>query len=268
MQCEAWHIFTKGVHLYNWLPDQEVGLDQYPWAPAPPTPCPGPPLCLLAPLKGACPPGFWPNGLSFCAHAFEWILNIVVMGFMVSRVGVLGWLSCPLHRWEWFRGCAACLGLMAWEYVSDSDSELWCAKGHALDHPLGFLLRRFAYSPEVGMLMLRLLDFTVSRCGYHGAVLDLSWRHASRPMGTKGPTSPARMTWLVEPILGGRGAGGLSIWSREGCSLWPHASHLPLLLTNVLRLWWEKLSIKQTAPSHRSGRTVCCQVQAEGAGRF
>ena len=48
------------------------------------------------------------------------------------------------------------------------------AKGHALDHPLGFLLRRFAYSPEVGMLMLRLLDFTVSRCGYHGAVLDLS----------------------------------------------------------------------------------------------
>ena len=86
-------------------------------------------------------------------------------------------------------------------------------------------------------------------------------------MGTIGPTSPARMTWLVEPILGGT-VGGISIWSREGCSLWPHASHLPLLLTNVLRLWWEKLSIKQTAPSHCSGRTVCCQVQAEGAGRL
>ena len=39
-------------------------------------------------------------------------------------------------------------------------------------------------------------------------------------MGTKSPTSPARMTWLVEPILG-RTAGGVSIWSREGCSCGP-----------------------------------------------
>lgn len=71
-------------------------------------------------------------------------------------------------------------------------------------------------------------------------------------MGTKGPTSPARMTWLVEPILGGT-VGGISICSREGCSLWPHASHLPLLLTNVLRLWWEKLSIKQLPPTAVEG---------------
>lgn len=55
---------------------------------------------------------------------------------------------------------------------------------------------------------------------------------------------------------------------QGGVLLWPHASHLLWLLTNVLRLWGEKLSIKQsqTAPSRHSGRTVYCQIQAEGAG--
>lgn len=36
---------------------------------------------------------------------------------------------------------------------------------------------------------------------------------------------------------------------QGGVLLWPHASHLLWLLTNVLRLWGEKLSIKESNSS-------------------